>query len=151
VAWIAAGVLFVATIALAIVSIDQTSSANAWHKADQKATAQLALARSSIKSLNSQVSGLNTQLAAQATAKEKALDANTVLTKIVSSEQTVSGELNTCVSDLKLFISTVGSDLNSGNYDDPALNQEASTAGTDCNQAQSDNQALQASINGAGG
>jgi hypothetical protein len=104
-----------------------------------------------VSSLNGQVGTLNTQLSAQATAKEKALDQNTVLTQLVNQESSVSTELNTCVTDLQTFITTVGTDLGNGNYYDPYLSSESSTASTDCNQAQSANQALQSSLSGATG
>jgi len=157
-AWVLAGVFFLSTVGLAIFSYHQTSSANQWRSADEKAVAELATAHASIKSLNSQVSSLNgqvtslnTQLAAQANAKEKALDQNTVLGQLVGAEGTVSTELNTCVTDLQTLVNTVATDLGSGYYSDPSLSAESDTASTDCTQAQSDNQTLQSDINGATG
>jgi preprotein translocase subunit SecG len=158
VAWIAAGVFFITTVAFGIIALHQTSSANSWRQADQKALAQLAVAHRSIASLNTQVSSLNgqvsslnSQLSAQATAKEKALDQNTVLSQVVNAEGTVSTELNTCVTDLQQFLGTVSTDLGSGNYYDPVLTEESSTANADCTKAQSDNQALQSALSGATG
>ena len=156
--WIVAGVFFITTVVFGIIALQQSSSASKWRQDDQKAVAQLALAHSSIKTLNSEVSTLNghvstlnTQLAAEANAKEKALDQDTVLSQLVSAEGTVSTELNTCVTDLQSFISTVGTDLGDGNYNDPALSSESGTASSDCDQAQSANQTLQSALSGATG
>ncbi len=150
-AWILAGVFFLSTVGLALFSYHQTSSANQWRSADQEAVAELAAAHSSIKSLNGQVTSLNTQLAAQANAKEKALDQNTVLSQLVNDEGTVSTELNPCVTDLQTLISTVGTDLQDGFYTDPTVSEDSDAASSDCNQAQSDNETLQSDINGATG
>lgn len=158
VAWIAAGVLLVTTVVFGVIALQQSSSAKQWRKADETALAELAVAHASIKSLDSEVSTLNghvstlnTQLSAEASAKEKALDQNTILSQIVNEEGSVSTELNTCVTDLQTFISTVGTDLGDGNYNDPYLSSDESTASSDCNQAQSDNQAMQSALSGAGG
>ena len=158
VAWILAGIFFVTSVALGIAAVHENNVANQWHQDYTKATLQLAAARASIKSLNAQVSSLNgqvstlnTQLSAEASAKEKALDQNTVLSQLVNEESSVSTELNTCVTDLQTFITTVGTDLGDGNYYDPYLSSESSTASADCNQAQSANQTLQSALSGASG
>ena len=156
--WIIAAVFFISTVALGIVSVQQTSSANKWRDAAQSADKELAAAHSAIKllenqvsGLNGQVSSLNTQLSAQATAKEKALDQNTVLGQAVSAEESVSGELNNCVSDLQQFLSTVATDLDNGFYNDPTLTEESTTANRTCTQAQTDNRAVQSALSGGGG
>ena len=149
--WIVAGILLITTVVFGVIALQQSSSASQWHKADEMAIAELAAAHSSINSLNSHVSTLNTQLAAEASAKEKALDQNTVLSQLVSEEGTVSTELNTCVTDLQSLISTVGTDLGDGNYGDPTISTESNTASSDCDQAQSDNQKLQSALSGTTG
>jgi uncharacterized protein YlxW (UPF0749 family) len=157
-AWIVAGIFFVTTVVFGIIALQQSSSARQWRKDDQRAVAQLAVAHASITSLNSQVdalnghvSTLNTQLSAEANAKEKALDQNTVLSQLVTAEGTVSTELSTCVDDLQTFIDTVATDSADDNFDESTLSAESSTASTDCNQAQSDNQSLQSALSGATG
>lgn len=157
--WIVASVLLVAALIVGLIAINQTSSADKWRKDDQKALAELAVARRTIKSLNAKVATLNknvssldTQLSAQANAKEKALDQNTVLGKIVAAESTVSTELNNCVTDLDLLLRTVATALatNSLRAAD-SITSEATTAGTVCRRAQADNQALQSAIRTATG
>ena len=149
-AWVLASVFFLTTTAATLVAVHQNSIANAWHREYQQAEVRLAAAHASIASLTSQIGNLNTQLAAQSTAKEKALDQNSVLTGLVSQEATVSTELNSCVSDLRTFIGSVGDYLNSG-YLDPNLTYESDNASATCNQAQSANQALQSALSGATG
>lgn len=158
VAWTLAGIFFVTSVVLGIAAVHENNVANQWHQDYTKATLQLAAARASIKSLNGQVSSLNgkvstlnTQLSAEASAKEKALDQNTVLSQLVGEEGTISTELNTCVTDLQTLISTVANDLGSGYYTDPNVSYESDTASSVCSQAQSDNQGLQSDLSGASG
>jgi septal ring factor EnvC (AmiA/AmiB activator) len=158
VAWIAAGVFLIAAIALGVFALHQTSSANQWRHSDQEALAELTTAHASIGSLNSHVTNLNgevsnltSQLSAQASAKEKALDQNTVLSQLVAAEGTVSTELNTCVNDQNQFVTTLGNDVADGNFPDPILTDEANAADTDCLRAQTDNQSLQSAVSGAAG
>jgi TolA-binding protein len=141
-----------------ILAIQQSSTASKWRKADNQAIAQLALAHTAIKSLNSQISqlnghitSLNSQLSAIASAKEKALDQNTLLAQTVSAAGAVSSEVSTCVDDLNLFLSTLGTDLEAGDYTDPTLTEEENTASSTCTKAQSDNQSLQTVLSGSGG
>ena len=142
--WAVAGIFFVASVTLSVALVHEDNVANAWQKDYRTKVAKLAAAKASIASLT-------IQLAAQSTAKEKALDQNSALSKLVSQETTVSGELNTCVTDLRTLITTIGNDLSSGYYSDPYVSSEATTAGSDCNQAQAANQDLQSALSGVAG
>jgi uncharacterized membrane protein len=141
---IVAAVFLIGSIVGIVVAVRQGSSASGWRQDDQKALAQLAKAQLSVESLN-------TQLSAQANAKEKALDQDTLLTKVVNSENTVSNELNTCVNDMNQFLTTLGTDLEDGNANDPTLTQQSNAAQAECTKAQNDNNALQSTLNGASG
>lgn len=157
-AWTVAGILFVTSIVFALLALHENSVADGWHRDYVTASTELAAARSSIRTLNKQVSSLNgqvgslnTQLAAQASAKEKALDQDTVVSQLLNQEGSVSTELNTCVNDLETLIGTIGNDLSNDYYTDPSVLSEVDTASSDCNQAQSANDSLQSSLSGATG
>ena len=157
-AWCVGAIVLVVTVVCGVAAVHENSVAAAWQSEYQKAVAQLVTAQSSIASLNTQVAavtgqigGLDTHLAAQSTAKEKALDQNSALSQLIGQEQAVSAQLNTCVTDLQKLIDTVSGDLNSANYTDPAVARASQLASSDCSKAQSADQALQSGLSGATG
>jgi hypothetical protein len=95
------------------------------------------------------VNRLDSKLSAAATAKEKALDQNTVLTSIARYAGAVSSELSTCVDDMQGLVSEIAADVAS-NFADPSLQSNAYQADTDCASAQSANNSLQTVLNGGG-
>jgi len=151
-------VFLTVTVVCGFVAVHENSVAAAWQTDYQKAVARLATAHTEIASLNTQVAAvtgqigsLGTQLAAQSTAKEKALDQNSVLSQLISQEGAVSAQLNTCATDLQTLIDTVSADLSSANYTDPAVARASHAASSDCGKAESADQALQSGLSGATG
>jgi chromosome segregation ATPase len=174
--WLALIVLFGTTVAGGVVAYRQNQVAEQWRDSDLaevarnlSLTQQLNEARSNISTLNGHVAGLNNQISALnnqitgllgqvsdlngqiaqvASQKEKAIDANTVLSQLLHAAGVVATRLQTCVGLTNTFYADVNNAESAGafNADFASLQAEANNANAVCNSAEQANQQLQALI-----
>lgn len=144
------------------LAVRENFVAGQWRRADQAqlANSQLLKKRllidqgavetldSHVSKLDGQITGLQSQLSSVATAKEKAIDQNAVLSAIATAAGSVSDQLSTCVDDLNQLLGEIGSDISFGNYSDPSLQSNADSADQVCATAQQDNGQIQTILSG---
>jgi chromosome segregation ATPase len=174
--WLALIALFGTTVAGGVVAYHENQVSAQWRVSDLtevarnlSLTKQLNDARSNISTLNGHVADLNTQIsglnnqitgltgqvstlngqiAQVASQKEKAIDANTVLSQLLHAAGVVATRLQTCVSLTNTFYADVNNAESAGafNLDFASLQTEANNANAVCNSAEQANQQLQALI-----
>ena len=125
---VTAALLVLTALGLAAVASHEHRAAGQWRQLETRTFGQLEGARAvdrttaaQVVALEGQVATLDSQLAAQASAKEQAIDRSTVLSQWVAEEQVVASELDTCRTDLQSVLSTVGADLADGVATGPAF------------------------------
>ena len=164
-------VFLLAALGTGFVALRQNSSAGQWRQHDQNAVAlnhalstrndvlsrDLASARATVTSLNSQTSVLSGQvkslqikLSSTASANGRALARTALLTQLTKEAGTVSSELSMCVGEVSSLQTEIANDLSNLSHKDPLLQSNTRTASQVCASAQLGNQQLQTTLHGAG-